>query len=111
MEVRKCEIDRRRGDTPYRQVHVKNSSPRDLIGQPTAQGWTKNRSCSPYGREERLVTAALGGRENVTDNRKGQGHKHAAADALQASEYDQLIHAVDPQKVEMARRATQGGRQ
>ena len=100
-------MDRRHRQEPERQVDVEAGAPRPMVRQPAAECRTENRSHAPQRGKESLVAAALDRRKDIADDREQHADDHAAADALQSAEDDQLTHAVDRQEREFAGRAAQ----
>jgi len=110
LHIREFEVDRRHRNDAERQIDVEASAPRPMVRQPTAERWTEDRRDAPQRGEESLVASALDRRKDVADDREEDADDHAAANALQSAEDDQLAHAVDRQEREFAGRAAQRGR-
>src|SRR5207253_11226601 len=88
-------------DQPYRQVDVKDPSPAPGVGDVTARGRADDRRQAEHGAEQTGKPGPLRRGKEVADYGEDGGEEHAAEDALDGAEGDQLQHAV--------RLAAQGG--
>lgn len=86
--------DHEQGDDPDRQVDVEHPAPGEVLGEETAEQRPEDAGGAEDGAEEALVLAALAGRHEVADDRHGQHHEAAAADALDRAEADELRHVL-----------------
>ncbi len=77
-----------------RQVDVEDPAPAGGIGQPPSQRRAENRRQAEHRAHESLVASTLARLEQVADDRHAVRHHHAATDALDASEDDELQHRV-----------------
>ena len=76
-----------------RQVDEEDPVPADVVGQEATQRGADERAPSAEdGAEQALVLAALGGREEVADDRQRDREDGAGAEALDAAEGDELPH-------------------
>jgi hypothetical protein len=86
--------DHNERDQPDRQVDVEDPVPADGVRDDATEGRPHERGQPEHRAEETLVLAALGRREEVSDDGQGDGEKGARADPLDAAEQDQLPHCL-----------------
>ena len=80
------------GHDADRDVDVEDPAPAERVGEPAAERGSKHGGESEHRTHEALVAGALPRLEQVTDDRHTVRHHGAAADALDASEQDELEH-------------------
>ena len=90
LHRRQQPLDDVQRDEPDRDVDVEDPVPADVLGQEAADERADHERDAEHRAEEALVLAALGRGEQVADDREGDREERACADALDASEQDQL---------------------
>ena len=81
-------------DQADRQVDVEHPAPAQVVGQVAAQQRPDDAGQAEDAAEDALDAAALGGREDLRDDGEDGRGQHAAGQALQAAEDDQLGHVL-----------------
>ena len=81
-------------DDADRDVDEEDPVPAGVVGEQAADGRAEDERQPEDGAEQALVTAALGRAEQVADDGQRDREQRAGADALQATEDDQLLHGL-----------------
>src|SRR5674476_633676 len=82
------------GDDADGHVDVEDPSPRQVVGEHSAEERSGHRRQCEGGAEVPLVAAAITGRDHVGDDRHGHGHQSAGPDALDPAEGDEFAHVL-----------------
>ena len=77
-------------DQPDGQVDEEDVVPAEGVGQEAADERPEDERDAEHEAEEALVLAALGGREQVADDREGDREERTRAEALEPSEQHEL---------------------
>src|SRR5437879_2123389 len=81
-------------DQAHRQVDVEDPAPAPAVGDISAGRGTDDRREAEHGAEEAGETRPLARWKEIADDREDGGEEHAAEDALDGPEGDELEHAV-----------------
>ena len=76
-----------------RQVDVEDPAPRQVVGEDAAEQRSRDAGHDEDHLDVALVAAALARRDDIADDRHGQGHEASGARALQRAEGDELAEA------------------
>src|SRR4029077_10492313 len=82
------------GDDADRDVDLEDPAPAPVVGDEPAGGGADDRAEAEDAAKQALHAAAAFGREQVADDCENRGEQHAAEDALDAAEHDQLRHVL-----------------
>jgi hypothetical protein len=86
--------DHAQRDEPDREVDVEDPAPREVIDEEAAEERPDHRRDAEHGAEVALVAAALPRWNDVPDDGDRDDDQAAAAEALQGTEGDQLLHVL-----------------